>query len=525
MAQRLALGRSRMARCLTCVKDKPEVAFIDCSQADKAETIGRILMKRTTTFVASALGLLLVAAAAAAAVQTPGRTASAEGDFGPPVGAPIDQAPLAPPNVPPPIHRDQPARVIVHLEARELVKEIADGVRYNFWTFNGTVPGPMIRVRQGDTVELHLKNDPSSHMAHNIDLHAVMGPGGGAASTVTPPGHESVFEFKAMRPGTFIYHCATAPVPMHIANGMYGLVVVEPPQGLPPVDREYYVAQGDFYTSGTYHEPGLQSFDMQKMLLEQPTYVLFNGREGSLTGANALTSKVGDTVRLFVGDGGPNLVSSFHVIGQIFDNVDVEGGTLVNHNVQTTLIPAGGAAVVEMKTLVPGTFLLVDHSITRAFMQGALGELKVEGPAQPDIYRKVSSGPIPGIPKAEVAATEGKLDTMGDGKRVFTQICAACHQGNAMGLPGAFPPLAMSDYLNADTKRAIGIVLNGLSGKITVNSTGYENVMPAQGQTLNDTEIANVLTYVLNNFNNKGGTITPAEVKAVREATEKSGNK
>jgi nitrite reductase (NO-forming) len=452
---------------------------------------------------------------------TPAAAATDPGDLGPVRGPPIEEALVAPPNVPAPIHRDHPARVIVRLETQEVIKEIADGVRYTFWTFNGSVPGPMIRVRQGDTVEMHLRNDPASHMAHNIDLHAVMGPGGGAASTVTPPGHESVFTFKAMRSGVFIYHCATAPVPMHIANGMYGLVVVEPPHGLPKVDEEYYVVQGDFYTTGTYHEPGLQPFDMQKMLLEQPTYVLFNGREGSLTGSNALASKVGDTVRLFVGDGGPNLVSSFHVIGQIFDDANVEGGTLVNHNVQTTVVPAGGATMVQMQTLVPGTFLLVDHSITRAFMQGALGELNVSGPSRPDLYNKVSSGPIPGavIPEPQVAAASNPIDAMADGRRVFTQICAACHQGNAMGLPGAFPPLAMSDYLNSDPKRAIGIVLNGLSGKITVNSTGYESVMPPQGPQLNNDEIANVLTYALNNFNNKGGTVSAAEVKAVREAS------
>lgn len=438
-------------------------------------------------------------------------TATAAGE------ARIEETLVAPPHVPPPIHRDYPARVVVHLETREVVKEIADGVRYDFWTFNGNVPGPLIRVREGDTVELHLRNDPSSHMAHNIDLHAVMGPGGGAAATVTPPGHESVFAFKAMRSGLFVYHCATAPVPMHIANGMYGMILVEPPQGLSKANKEYYVMQGDFYTSGAYHEPGQQAFDMQKMLLEQPTYVLFNGREGSLKDDNALISEVGDAVRLFVGDGGPNLVSSFHVIGQIFDDVAVEGGTLVNHNVQTTLIPTGGAAMIDFKTLVPGTFLLVDHSITRAFMQGALGELKVTGPAQPALYEKVSSGPIAGLAKVAVApATVSPADAMAEGKRVFTQICSACHQGNAMGLPGAFPPLAMSDYLNADPHRAIGIVLHGLSGKITVNSTGYENVMPALGAQLNDAEIANVLTYVLNNFNNQGGTITADQVKTVR---------
>lgn len=457
---------------------------------------------------------------AAEVASSSGQSQVMAGDFGPPQGAPIEEKLVDPPGVPAPIHRNYPARVIVRMETREVVKEIADGVRYDFWTFNGSTPGPLIRVREGDTVELHLRNDPASHMTHNIDMHAVMGPGGGAVSTATAPGHESVFTFKALRSGVFVYHCATPPVPMHIANGMYGLIVVEPPQGLPKVDHEYYVMQGDFYTTGTYHEPGLQAFDMQKLLLEQPTYVLFNGREGSLSGDNALKSKVGDTVRLFVGNGGPNLVSSFHVIGGIFDDANVEGGTLVNHNVQTTLVPAGGATMVELSTPVPGTLLLVDHSITRAFMKGALGEIRVSGPARPAIYEKGPSTRFASksrqVPQTSVALGAG--DKMADGKRVFTQICSACHQGNAMGLPGAFPPLAMSDYLNADPKRAISIVLHGLSGKITVNSTGYESVMPALGQQLSDDEIANVLTYVLNNFNNKGGTISASEVKAARAA-------
>ncbi|MDE2304128.1 MAG: nitrite reductase, copper-containing [Gammaproteobacteria bacterium] len=456
---------------------------------------------------ATTVGILLVTATA---------VVRAAQDHGKPVarrGTPIEERLVPPPAVPPPIHRDHPARVIVRLETREIVRQIADGVRYTFWTFNGSVPGPLIRVREGDTVELHLKNDASSRMAHNIDMHAVMGPGGGAAATVTPPGRESVFSFKALRSGLFIYHCATAPVPMHIANGMYGLILVEPPGGLPKVDHEYYVVQGDFYLSGGYHEPGLQTFDMQKLLLEQPTYVLFNGREGSMTGPRALTASVGDHVRLFVGDGGPNLASSFHVIGGIFDDVNVEGGTLVNHHVQTTLIPPGGASIVELELPVPGTFLMVDHAITRAFMQGALGEIRVTGPPQPQIYDHVSGGePVP----AGAAAASGPLDAMADGRRVFNQICSACHQGNAMGLPGAFPPLAMSDFLNAAPKRAIGIVLHGLSGRITVNSTGYESVMPALGAQLSDEEIAHVLTFVLNNFNNRGGHIDPSEVRAVR---------
>lgn len=346
---------------------------------------------RFPTRAALALAILsctaLSQASPSSAIAVPGSQSAASQSAREPT---IEEALVAPPGVPPPIHRDHAIRVVVRLVAREVVENIADGVSYDFWTYDGTVPGPLIRVRVGDTVELHLKNDAAASVPHNIDLHAVMGPGGGAPATLTQPGHETVFAFKVTHPGVYVYHCAVPPVPVHIANGMYGLIVVEPKQGLPKVNHEYYVMQGDFYTKGAYSAPGLQLFDEQKMLLEQPTYVLFNGRVGALTGAHALTSRVGDSVRLFVGDGGPNLVSSFHVIGDVFDSVNVEGGTLVNHDVQTTLIPAGGATMVELKTPVPGTLTLLDHSITRAFMQGALGQLNVTGPAQPALYQKVS---------------------------------------------------------------------------------------------------------------------------------------
>ena len=173
---------------------------------------------------------------------------------------------------------------------------------------------------------------------------------------------------------------------MHVANGMYGLILIEPPQGLSPVDHEFYVMQGDFYTVGKYREKGLQAFDMQKAIDENPTYVLFNGAETALTGPNALKAKTGQNVRMFVGNGGPNLVSSFHVIGEIFDKVQYEGGTHFQENVQTTLIPAGGAATVEFHTEVPGNYILVDHSIFRAFNKGALAILEVSGGPRPEIY-------------------------------------------------------------------------------------------------------------------------------------------
>ena len=309
---------------------------------------------------------------------------------------------------------------------------------------------------------------------------------------------------------------------------MYGLILVEPPQGLPPVDHEYYVMQGDFYTTGKYREKGAQPFDMEKAIDERPTYVLFNGAEGALTGDNALKAKTNEKIRLFIGNGGPNLVSSFHVIGAIFDKVRFEGGSNVQTNVQTTLIPAGGAAVVEYQTKVPGSYVMVDHSIFRAFNKGALAIMKVEGPENKAIYsgKEVDSvylgdrdAPnLAAVTTASAKAASGTLtvqDQINAGKSLFNGTCSVCHQANGAGLAGVFPPLAKSDYLLADPKRAISTVLHGLSGKVTVNAKEYDSVMPPMNQ-LNDDEIANILTYVLNAWDNKGGLIKASDVKAER---------
>ena len=439
---------------------------------------------------------------------------------------PVENAILtAAPQVPPPITRDHPAKVVVHLETIERVGRLSDGVDYTYWTFGGDVPGSFIRIRVGDQVEFYLDNHPSSKMPHNIDLHAVTGPGGGAASSFTAPGHSSKFSFKALNPGLYVYHCATAPVGMHIANGTYGLILVEPEGGLPKVDREYYVMQSEFYTRGAYGEEGLQSFDMQKALNEVPDYVVFNGSVGALAGDSAAVANVGETVRLFVGNGGPNLVSSFHVIGEIFDKVYVEGGDLINHNVQSTLVPAGGSAIVEFKVEVPGTLILVDHSIFRAFNKGALGMLKVSGVEDKVVYSGKQQetvylpegGGIQSIRDGgEVAPlrAKNKVERVLFGERVYAQNCGACHQANGTGIPGAFPPLAGSDYLLSDPERAIGVLLNGLSGEITVSGQAYNGVMPAV--QLSDEKVANVLTYILNSWNNNGGEITPQQVSSVR---------
>jgi nitrite reductase (NO-forming) len=466
---------------------------------------------------------------AATAADTGG---SRKGDFGPPQGEPIHAVLTSPPHVPPATKRNYPAKVIVDLEVKELDLEIADGVTYTFWTFGGTVPGSFIRVRQGDTVEFHLKNHPSSKMPHNIDLHGVTGPGGGAASSFTAPGHRSQFTFKALNQGVYVYHCATAPVGMHVANGMYGLILVEPPEGLSPVDHEFYVMQGDFYTVGKYREKGYQPFDMQKAIDENPTYVLFNGSESALTGPQALKTRVGQHVRMFVGNGGPNLISSFHVIGEIFDKVQYEGGTRFQENVQTTLIPAGGAATVEFHTEVPGSYVLVDHSIFRAFNKGALAILQVEGDERPEIYSgkqidemylgdKVASlAPVTAAAKAGAAGTLTREQQIQAGGVLFKGTCSTCHQSNGEGLANVFPPLAKSDFLKQKPQRVIEVVLNGLSGPVTVNGTAYNSVMPPMSQ-LNDDEVANILTYVYSSWDNGGPQVTAAQVADVRARTKR----
>lgn len=464
-------------------------------------------------------------------------SARVPGDLGAPQGEPIHAVLGIPPNVPPPIHRNYPAKVIVELEVVEKEMPISEGVTYTYWTFGGTVPGSFIRVRQGDTVEFHLKNAPDNKMPHNIDLHGVTGPGGGAASSFTAPGHESQFTFKALNAGLYVYHCATAPVGMHVANGMYGLILIEPKEGLPKVDHEYYVMQGDFYTMGKYREKGHQPFDMDAAIAEHPTYVLFNGREGSLTGDHALGAKVGETVRLFVGNGGPNLVSSFHVIGEIFDKVYYEGGTHAQENVQTTLIPAGGAMMAEFRVDVPGTYVLVDHSIFRAFNKGALGMLKVDGPENKAIYsgKEVDSvylGDRAGdnlhavavAAKANASGTLSRDEQIKAGQQLFAGTCSVCHQSNGEGMSGVFPPLAKSEYLAKVSKeRLISIPLHGLTGAITVNGKDYNSVMPPMSQ-LTDDEVANILTYVLNSWGNAGGQVSKEDVSKVRAQPAAAGD-
>lgn len=289
-----------------------------------------------------------------------------------------------PNEVPPPLARTSSETVTINITAKEVLAEMAPGVFINYWTFDGKVPGPFLRVREGDTVVLTLTNDPTSLHHHSIDLHAVTGPGGGAAATIVEPGQSKTITFKALNPGLFVYHCAHPNVANHMAHGMYGLILVEPEEGMPVADKEFYVMQGEFYTTGDLGKKGLQIFDARAMLDSKPQYVVFNGRTGAL--AKGMNAEVGQEVRLYVGNGGVNLVSSFHVIGEIFDTVYPEAALGDPHrNIQTTLVPAGGATVAEFKLEYPGSFVLVDHALAR-LDRGAWGALHVTGPADPTIF-------------------------------------------------------------------------------------------------------------------------------------------
>lgn len=292
-----------------------------------------------------------------------------------------------PTDIPAPIGSRGPQKVRIDLEAVEMTGQLADGTTYHYWTFNGKVPGPFFRVRLGDTVEVHLKNNAKSTMNHSVDFHAVTGPGGGSSVTQTAPGQESVFTFKALIPGLFVYHCATPMVAEHIANGMYGMILVEPEGGLPPVDREFYVMQGEIYTKEAFGSTGLLTENVQALLNENPEYFVFNGAVGGLTDAHPLKAKVGETVRIFFGVGGPNFTSSFHVIGEMFDRV-YSFASLTSEpltNVQTVPVSPGGATVVEFQLQVPGKYILVDHALSR-LQRGLAGYLIADGDDAPDIF-------------------------------------------------------------------------------------------------------------------------------------------
>jgi nitrite reductase (NO-forming) len=340
---------------------------------------------RSCRLVAAATAVLCVTGALA-----PSFAAGEQQDLRPIVRG-TAEAPLDivrdPTDLPPPIKPRGPENVVVELTTIELMGRLDDGAPYRYWTFNGKVPGPFVRVRVGDTVEVRLTNASDSTLMHNVDFHAVTGPGGGGGATNAAPGETKSFTFKALSPGVYVYHCATPPVAWHIAKGMYGLILVEPEGGLPKVDYEFYVMQGEIYTEQSFGTKGEIADSYSKLVNEAPEYFVFNGAVGGLSVAHPLTAKVGETVRIFFGVGGPNATSSFHVIGEIFDRAYGFGSLTAPPltNVQTITVPPGGATMVDFKLEVPGNYMLVDHALSRA-MRGLVGVLKVDGPPDPEVF-------------------------------------------------------------------------------------------------------------------------------------------
>ncbi len=291
------------------------------------------------------------------------------------------------PDVPPPISRSGPDTVRVDLNAAITDIPLAPGVLYHAWSFDNHVPGPFIRGRVRDILQVTVTNSDTTGMIHNVDFHAVSGPGGGADITNVAPGQRRVGFFKLLHPGLFLYHCAARPLTAHIANGMYGLILVEPEGGMPRADREYGIVQSEFYTTPPHSGSPFVDYSAENGLREDPQYVLFNGADGALMGHRALRAHEGETVRIYFGNAGPNKVSSFHIVGAVFEN-EYREGSLANppeHGVSTTLVPSGGTAILELRPEVPGTYTMMDHSVFRT-EKGAMGQLVVDGPARPDLY-------------------------------------------------------------------------------------------------------------------------------------------
>ena len=295
-----------------------------------------------------------------------------------------------PTNIPGPITRNSAKTHEIELVTEEVLAEIEDGVQFHYMTFGGQVPGPMIRVRQGDTVILTFTSSPKNAMLHNVDFHAVYGTGGGAEATYVTPGQSKTIKFKCMYPGAYIYHCAVPRMDYHISSGMYGMIFVEPEEGLPKVDHEFYFGQNEVYTQQTAGTQGLLEFNHQYMQDERPSYVTLNGEKNAITAERHGPVKVkkGETARVFLVNGGPNLTSSFHPIGNVWTKAWREGAIASNPErfVQTCAVPPGSCGIFEMDFPVPSTIHLVDHALSRVAHKGMMGDIVVDGIADTDIY-------------------------------------------------------------------------------------------------------------------------------------------
>ena len=303
----------------------------------------------------------------------------------------VDRVAADPADIPGPIQRSSPETVEVTLRPEEVTAEIESGVTFDYMTYNGQVPGPFIRVRERDTVDLTFENPAENALPHNVDFHAVAGPGGGAEATMTAPGETARLRFKATYPGAYIYHCAVPNLDMHISAGMFGIILVEPEGGMPDVDHELYLGQHEIYTDKPAGEEGKHRFDMASMKREEPTYVVMNGEQYAMTPdvhGPAATVSTGDTARVYFVTGGPNLTSSFHPIGNVWEELYPEGSLSADPqtHIQTKPVVPGSTTVVTMNFPVPGKFKLVDHALSRVARKGCMAIVTAEGEEDPEIF-------------------------------------------------------------------------------------------------------------------------------------------
>lgn len=302
----------------------------------------------------------------------------------------LDRIAADPTDIPGPVTHSSPKTHEITIETSEPIAEIEDGAQFQFMTFGDQVPGPMIRVRQGDTIILTVKASPDNAMLHNIDLHALYGTGGGSEATYLAPGQSKTIKFKAMYPGSFIYHCAVPRMDYHISSGMYGMIVVEPHDGLAEVDHEFYLGQNEVYSLLAAGSKGMHEFNHESMKGEIPTYVLLNGEKHALTDDRRGPMKVkkGENARIFFVNGGPNLTSSLHPIGNVWTKFWRDGAiaSTPEQYVQTASIPPGSCGIFEIDFPVPSTIHLVDHALSRVTNKGMRGDIVVEGEDEPEIY-------------------------------------------------------------------------------------------------------------------------------------------
>jgi copper-containing nitrite reductase len=405
-----------------------------------------------------------------------------------------------PADLPPPIDDRAPAVVKVTLTSKELVGALdpASGTTYRYWTFNGKVPAPFIRARVGDTIEVTLQNDKGSQMVHSLDFHAAIGPGGGADLTQVPPGQSKTLTFQVNTSGLFVYHCGSPMIAQHIANGMYGLILVEPLGGMTHVDREYYMMQGEIYTTAPKGKAGLQQFSVENLMQENAQYYIFNGAVDSVVREYPLHANEGDTVRIYFGNAGPNATSSLHMVGEIFTR-NYALGSLTSPpltGIQTTSIPPGAATIVELNASMPGQFTMMDHAMSR-MEKGDMAILQVKGPENTALMHAGPASTTGGVQEIS-GVTTADVDEV-EHIKVSSAALTVAEPVGGMSDMASMPPPAPPFTLKS-LGGLIGCLTNENDGKTMLKLFHSKKIYRMEAQPFLFSENAGRLVHVTGHF-------------------------